>query len=375
MRILRALQEPETRQALLIAAGVWAASVPVFMAPSMAAPEPAPVWSWAATFTVSLTGLLLAPLLIWVVRAAESLPPRTSRVIAIVLMVALTASTHSVLDAWINDQFMKWFAPDSQGTMFIDKDGKMTPAPLHYYVLKNFIILLWVHAGVAAMAALSRFNWVIRRHEVAMAEARALANQAQLATIRLQLSPHFMFNTLNALSGLILTGRNEDAERMLARLSDFLRASLGSGETNRVTLAAELSAVGAYLDIESVRYDGQITVDIMCDDTLGDVVVPTFLLQPLAEQAVAYAVSPPKRRVSIAVEARDVGDGGMSISIRATSSKGPTAPPPLELAPVLSRLAAEYGITADLRGQSDRHGFSVVALLPLRRVTAGQETI
>lgn len=368
MRTLKALREPETRQAMLIAIGMWAASVPIFMAPSLGAPEPAPLWNWAATFSVSLIGLLLAPSLLWIVRASEKASQRLARVVIIVLVVVFVAVIHAVLDAWVNDLFTAWFKPDSQGTMFIGDDGKMTPAPLHYYVLKNFIILLWVHAGVAAMAALSRFNWVIRRHEVAMADARALANQAQLATIRLQLSPHFMFNTLNALSGLILTGRNDDAERMLARLSDFLRASLGAGETERTTLTSELSAVGAYLDIESLRYDGRLKVDVMCDDTLHDAVVPTFLLQPLAEQAVAHAVSPPKRPVTIAIEARKVGDDAMSISLRATAPKGASAPPALDLAPVLGRLAAVYGEAADLRGQSDQHGFSVVAMLPLQRL-------
>ena len=68
----------------------------------------------------------------------------------------------------------------------------------------------------------------VRRQEVATAEARAAAHQAKLETLRLQLSPHFMFNTLNAISSLILIGRNADAERMLSRLSDFLRASLGT---------------------------------------------------------------------------------------------------------------------------------------------------
>jgi len=367
MRLPQVFREPEIRQALIIATGVWAATVPIFMAPSLAAPEPAPDWAWLGAGVVSLFGVLLTPILLWVVGAADRMGRRLLRLVLIIAVVVLVALIHSAIDAGVHDALMARFEPKARGTMFLGDDGRMTPAPLHWYVLMNFITLLWVHAGVTALGALSRFNMRIRRQEVASAEAKAAANQAKLATLRLQLSPHFMFNTLNAISGLILTDRNADAERMLTRLSDFLRASLSPGATEFVSLASELSAVSAYLDIESLRYDGQLEAEVESDESLHEAMVPTFLLQPLAEQAVAHAVSPPMRRVIIRLHAsRNGGDRlVLSIQAQAANGRGPSAPPALDLATVRNRLAAVYGGRAEIEGLSDAGDFTVTTRLPL----------
>lgn len=367
MRIPKAFREPETHQALIIACGIWAATVPVFMAPSLAAPEPAPAWVWLAAGLVALAGVLFTPVLLWVVRAAERWERLAVRLCVIVAAVAAVALVHSVLDANIHDVLMSWFHPNSKGTMFVDEKGGVTPAPLQYYVLMNFITLLWVHAGVTSLGALSRFNMRMRRQAVAMAEARAAANQAKLETLRLQLSPHFMFNTLNAISSLILTGRNGDAERMLTRLSDFLRASLGSGEVERVSLASELSAVGAYLDIESLRYGGHLEAVVVSDESLNEALVPTFLLQPLAEQAVSHAVSPPRRPVTVRLQAAREAGNRLVVMIEAKAADGSASalPPPLDLAEVRDRLAAVYGDLAGLEGGSEGDRFWATARLPL----------
>jgi two-component system, LytTR family, sensor kinase len=366
MRTPKAWRDPAIRQSLIIAVGVWIATVPLFMAPSMAAPEPADPWMWMAAGLVALAGVALAPALLWLVQAADRQPARGPRLILIILGVVLVALIHSVIDTAVHQLLMMKFAPESRGTLFVDKEGGVTPAPLHFYVLANFITLLWIHAGVTALGALSRFNIRVRRDEVATAEARAAADQAKLATLRLQLSPHFLFNTLNAISSLVMIGRHVDAERMLTRLSDFLRASLGPGETGLVSLASELSAVSAYLDIESLRFEGQIRSEVVSDEGLHDAMAPTFLLQPLAEQAVAHAVSPPRRQVVIHVEAAGDADAGMTVTIRTqTVDDEPSAePPPLELAAVRSRLAALYGERASLEATSDGSGFTAAARLP-----------
>lgn len=373
MRTPKALREPEIRQPLIIATGIWAATAPIYMAPSLAAPEPAPGWAWAAAGLVALIGVVLTPILLWLVQAADRLPRRVPRLVLIVMGVVLVAMVHAVIDAALHDLLKSLFAPDAQGTMFVDKKGGLTPAPPQFYVLANFITLVWVHAGVTALGALSRFNMRVRRQEVATAEARAAANQAKLETLQLQLSPHFMFNTLNAISSLILIGRNADAERMLTRLSDFLRASLGPGEAGLVSLASELAAVSAYLDIESLRYDGQLGAEVVSDESLHEAMVPTFLLQPLAEQAVAHAVSPPRRSVVIRLRASLEDGDRLVVRIEARAGNGgeSSAPPPLELAAVRRRLAAVYGEQARIEGVSDRAAFTAIARLPLGRVGGG----
>lgn len=372
---LKAFREPEIRQALIIAIVVWAVSVPVIMAPSLVAPQLPPLWTWLAQSLVALCGFVLNLPLLWVVGATDQGIKRPVRVVLIIAAVATVAMIHSVIDAVVHDVLMSVFQPGAKGAMFVDDDGRVTPAPLHWYVLMNFITLLWVHAGVTALGALSRFNMKLRRHEVASVEARAAANQAKLATLRLQLSPHFMFNTLNAISSLILINRNADAERMLTRLSDFLRASLGPGETELVSLASELSAVSAYLDIESLRYDDQLEAEVVSDEALHDAMVPTFLLQPLAEQAVAHAVSPPKRRVVIRLHAsRDDADRlVLTIRAQAADGSGSSEPPPLDIATVRSRLAAVYGELAEIEGVSDARTFTATARLPMGAEYTGAE--
>lgn len=369
MRTPKAFREPEIRQALIIATGVWAATVPLFMAPSLAAPQAPPAWAWLASGLVALVGLVLTPILLWVVRATERTPRRGLRVALIVAAVAVVGLVHSGIDTAIHDAFLSWFRPDAKGTMFVSDEGRVTPAPLHYYILMNFIVLLWVHAGVTALGALSRFNMRMRRQAVAMAEARAAANQAKLETLRLQLSPHFMFNTLNAISGLILIGRNADAEAMLTRLSDFLRASLGPEEAELVSLASELSAVSAYLDIESLRYDRRVEAQVSSDESLNEALVPTFLLQPLAERAVAHAVSPPRRSVAIRLRATRDGEDRLTLAIEAEAADGQesAAPPSLDLTEVRGRLAAVYGDLATIEAVSDAKAFLATARLPMVR--------
>lgn len=369
MRIPKALREPEIRQPLIIATGIWAATAPLYMAPSLAAPEPQPAWIWVAAGLAALVGVLLTPILLWIVRATDRLERRAPRLVAIVAGVVLVAVLHSLIDHVIHEALRARFEPDAEGVVFVDKTGGKSPAPLHFYILMNFMTLVWVHAGVTALGALSRFNMRVRRQEVATAEARAAANQAKLETLRLQLSPHFMFNTLNAISSLILIGRNADAERMLTRLSDFLRASLGPGEAELVSLASELAAVSAYLDIESLRYDGQLGAEVVSDESLHEAMVPTFLLQPLAEQAVAHAVSPPRRGVVIRLRALREGADRLVVTIEARAGNGgeSSAPPPLELAAVRSRLAAVYDEQAGIEGTSDAAGFTAIARLPLGR--------
>lgn len=377
MRAPKAFREPDIKQALLIAVGVWAAAVPVFMAPTFAAPQPAPAWSWLAMGLVALAGILLTPIHLVAVRVADRWTGQAPRLVLIVAAVVVVALIHSVIDTAVHDILLSWFHPDARRTVFVSDEGRATPAPMHYYVLMNFIILLWVHAGVAALGVLSRFNMKMRRQEVATAEARAAANQARLTTLRLQLSPHFMFNTLNAISSLILVNRNADAERMLTRLSDFLRASLGPEEAELVPLASELSAVSAYLDIESLRYDGRLTAEVVSEDGLHETRVPTFILQPLAEQAVAHAVSPPQRRATIRLQASSEGADRLVVTIRAQATDGssPSSPPPLDLTAVRSRLAVVYGGNAGIEGISDAGGFTAIARLPLKRDGLNREGV
>lgn len=207
-----------------------------------------------------------------------------------------------------------------------------------------------------------------QRQMQSLTDARSAAQQAQLMALRFQLNPHFLFNTLNAISSMIVTRRNADAELMTERLSSFLRASLASNPTDLVPLEEEFALIEEYLDIETVRFQERLSVEIQCTPEAAAVPVPSFLLQPLAENAVKYGVSPSPDPVVVNIDGRREGkqlvitikdDGRFSheASDRAGTGVG--------LANVRRRLDALYGGRSSLEAVSLNHGFAAVIRLPI----------
>ena len=123
-------------------------------------------------------------------------------------------------------------------------------------------------------------------------KATAAAHQAQLKMLRYQLNPHFLFNTLNAISTLILDGANETANKAVSRLSDFLRYTLDNDPMSRVTLGSELGAIDLYLEIEKVRFGDRLIIEKDIEEAAERALVPSLILQPLIENAIKYAISP-----------------------------------------------------------------------------------
>ncbi len=123
-------------------------------------------------------------------------------------------------------------------------------------------------------------------------KATAAAHQAQLKMLRYQLNPHFLFNTLNAISTLILDGANEIANKSVVRLSDFLRYTLDNDPMSRVTLGSELTALDLYLEIEKVRFGDRLVVEKHIEAPAEKALVPSLILQPLIENAIKYAITP-----------------------------------------------------------------------------------
>ncbi len=134
--------------------------------------------------------------------------------------------------------------------------------------------------------------------------ANAAAHQAQLKMLRYQLNPHFLFNTLNAISTLILDRNNEAANTTVARLSDFLRYTLDNDPKNRVTLRKELEAIDLYLEIETVRFGDRLEVTKEIEIQAMDALVPSLILQPLVENAIKYAITPREEGGHILVSAK-----------------------------------------------------------------------
>jgi len=143
----------------------------------------------------------------------------------------------------------------------------------------------------------------------------ALANQAQLSMLRYQLNPHFLFNTLNAISTLVLDKATQQANEMLTKLSKFLRYSLDHSPLDRVTLANELETSQLYLDIEKVRFADRLRLQFNIDADVGEAQVPTLLLQPIIENSIKHGISKAEDGGTIAIVAKKVEGDRLLIEV------------------------------------------------------------
>jgi two-component system LytT family sensor kinase len=135
-------------------------------------------------------------------------------------------------------------------------------------------------------------------------KANSMAHEAQLRMLRYQLNPHFLFNTLNAISTLVLESKNEIANAMIGKLSSFLRHSLDIDPMQKVDLENEINTMKLYLEIEQVRFEDRLRVEYDIDDLSGSARVPSLLLQPLVENSIKYAVATSETGGTIRIKSR-----------------------------------------------------------------------
>jgi LytS/YehU family sensor histidine kinase len=199
--------------------------------------------------------------------------------------------------------------------------------------------------------------------------ARA-AKSAELRSLRYQVNPHFLFNTLNSLSALVMVGRAEQAERMIQSISRFYRHSLAGDPTSDMPLEDEIALQRHYLDIEAVRFPERLKCEFDIPDELMTACVPGMILQPLVENSIKYAVSTTIRPVTIRISAREAG-GFLILSV---ADDGPgegfvNGSTGIGLANVRSRLAARFGEEAAKveSGPLPAGGYATVLTLPVVR--------
>jgi two-component sensor histidine kinase len=207
------------------------------------------------------------------------------------------------------------------------------------------------------------------------AEAESAAQQAQVRALRYQVNPHFLFNTLNSLSSLIIAGRADEAESMVLKLSTFFRQSLTLDATADVSLAEEIAMQRLYLDIEKVRFPRRLKAEFDVPADLETARLPALILQPLIENAIKYAVSQTRDRVVLQIVAREAGPGRFTIEVTnsggrpaARADKGETVGTGVGIANVCQRLSARFGSLANCAyGPTADGGYRVVLTLPLDR--------
>lgn len=148
------------------------------------------------------------------------------------------------------------------------------------------LLTYWVILGVGSLRDYYR---KYRDRDLRNAQLEAQLTQAQLQALKMQLHPHFLFNTLNTISSL-MHKNVQDADRVLARLGDLLRASLKNANVHEIPLRQELEFLRRYLEIEQIRFGERLKVEIQIDPGLLDLKVPSFILQPLVENSIRYTV-------------------------------------------------------------------------------------
>lgn len=164
------------------------------------------------------------------------------------------------------------------------------------------IILCW-----SGLYFCIKYYQMLQKEKQSALKASTMAHQAHLKMLRYQLNPHFLFNTLNAISTLILMKDNNTANGMVSRLSDFLRYSLDKDPIKRVPLKQEIQAIDLYLDIEKVRFDERLSVQWDVAEATREALVPSLILQPLIENAIKYAISRMESGGMICISANHFG--------------------------------------------------------------------
>lgn len=230
-------------------------------------------------------------------------------------------------------------------------------------VTHYFFLIAWSSLFVAIGYARE-----VREAERKTSRFAQAAQDAELRSLRYQVNPHFLFNTLNSLSSLVLTGKPKEAEAMIQNLSNFYRTSLSSDPLEDVTLEEEVELQRLYLEIESVRYPKRLRVKINIPDELMGQHVPALILQPLVENAIKYGVSRSTRPVEIVIDARRDG----AVLVLSVTDNGEEMDPDhvggngISLANVRDRLEARYRSAARLDTQTIRAGgFIAMLTLPL----------
>jgi LytS/YehU family sensor histidine kinase len=234
----------------------------------------------------------------------------------------------------------------------------------------NFSTLVWSFVAWCAIVLALSYDEDVRRQTLRLVEAQALASESQNRMLRYQINPHFLFNTLNALSSLILEKDFARAERMVLSLSTFLRASLEAAPDAKITLAREIEAQRQYLAIEQERFGDRLVLREAIPPELSDALVPSLILQPLVENAVKYGVARTSRPVLLEILAEQDGER-LTVTVR-DDAVSDAAPSPqtlgVGLQNVRRRLAVLHGaagvLTAGLRAGG---GFSATIALPLER--------
>lgn len=320
--------------------------------------------AWVSLFGIGFTTLMYLAL-----RPLEQRSLRL-RVAAAFLFAAVSSTAYSTvnyLSFYVVDpkpEMEKSDAEKSEAHKAQEKhEEKKKPAHL---IADNAIHWYFFNLAWAILYLALSYAGAVRASEREAARLRTAAQTAELRALRYQVNPHFLFNTLNSISSLVMTGRREDAETMILNLSTFFRTSLSAEPTEDVPLADEIALQRLYLEIEAIRFPQRLRSAFDIAPEAERACVPGLLLQPLVENAIKHGVAPARRPVEVLVRARVEGatlviaviDDGEGVQ----GSNGTC----VGLRNVRDRLTVRFGDAASLEaGPRAEGGFAVTIRIPV----------
>ncbi len=301
---------------------------------------------------LALAGGGLCYLVHLVIRALGA-SPFQRRAIVVALLIPFVADGYS----WINFYGFQLLGSDPAA-----------PASTTSQIIFTVVYWVWFFMAWAALYLALLYSNEARAQERRLAAIHELAHSAQLRALRYQVNPHFLFNTLNAISALILDRHIAQAEAMIGRLAAFFRAGLALDPLDDVTLAEEIALQRLYLEIEQVRFP-DLSIAIEVPTALESSLVPSLILQPLIENSIKYGVTTSVHPANLLIRARedgnwlmlDVIDNGGSGIVQACTGTG------IGLDNVRARLVERFGEVHRFEaGPTAPSGYRVTLGMPLR---------
>ncbi|HEU0301527.1 MAG TPA: histidine kinase [Longimicrobium sp.] len=309
---------------------------------------------WGPIFAVSLldwyTCAAFTPLILWLVRRH---PLRGRAWARRGVLYALAAAAMAVL----------------KYALYVPLRQVIAPIPgfsLAGILADRFFVEFLAFASVIGIALAAEYYRTMREREVRASQLEARLAQAQLDALRAQIRPHFLFNTMNAVSTLMHRDV-EAADEMLAQLCDLLRETLDADGVQQVPLRDELRVLDRYLDIMRLRFSDRLTVDVRVHPDVLDEPVPHFILQPLAENAIEHGIARDPRAGRIVVAA-ERAEGGLRLTVT-DDGPGPAGGTAavregIGLSNTRERLRQLYGPAATLRLRASPAGTEVELTIP-----------
>ena len=325
-----------------------------------------PPWYFGYCMLISFIGMLLSLVLRYIYRFFWN------RAVWMQAAAFITSSI-AVAYAWMQTRtyiYVSWIEKEKDMEEWYEKMGDAAElyskmSYMETYTIAFIVIMAWstLYFGI-------KYYQIFQEVQKSALKSAAMAHEAQLKMLRYQLNPHFLFNTLNAISTLVLEQATEDANRMVTRLSSFLRHSLDNDPMKMVTLKQELHALQLYLDIEKVRFEERLSLQVDIEDDASHALIPSLLLQPLVENAIKYGIAQSVEGGRLKIAARvfagdlllELSDDGPGVELVDGQIPGANG---VGLRNTRERLAELYGSHHSFRlSQTEPHGLTIRIRIP-----------